>query len=114
MSLDPNLALFLINGSTWAKKTRNNATHGFTDDPQSIPIYSRKTAAQKVAQLELMLGQIANYCLVISRNTIVRISTSIENIWQSIRMHYGFQSTGSHFLDRAEIKLEHGERPEDL
>ena len=114
LSLDPNFAPFLISGTTWAKKTRNNATRGFTDDPQSIPADSRKIAAQKVAQLELMLGQIANYCPVISRNTIIRNSTSIENIWQSIRMHYGFQSTGGHFLDLAEVKLEHGERPEDL
>ena len=83
-------------------------------DPQSIPAESRKTAAQKVSQIELMLGQRANYCPVISCNTTVRNSTSIENIWQSICTHYGFQSTGGHFLDLAEIKVEHGERPEDL
>ena len=61
-----------------------------------------------------MLGQIANYCPVILRNTIVRNSTSIENIWQSIRTHYSFQSTGGHLLDLAEIKLEHGEFPKNL
>ena len=31
----------------------------FTDDPQSVPAESRKTAAQEVAQLELMSGQLA-------------------------------------------------------
>ena len=61
-----------------------------------------------------MLGQIANYCPVISRNTIIKNSTDIASIWQFIRAHYGFQSTGSHFLDLAEFKLEHEERPEDL
>ena len=64
--------------------------------------------------LELMLGQIANYCPVIARNTIVKKSTSIEHVWQSIRAHYGFQSTGAHFLDLADLIKEPDERPEDL
>ena len=41
-------------------------------------------------------------------------STSIESIWQLIRLHYGFQSTGAHFIDFNNIKLEFDERPEDL
>ena len=61
-----------------------------------------------------MLGQIANYCPVISRNSIVKTSTSIESIWQSIRLHFGFQTTGAHFLDLADIRLGAEERPEDL
>ena len=67
-----------------------------------------------MSMLELMLGQIANYCPVISRQTIVRNSTSIDSIWQAIRLHYGFQSTGAHFIDFAAIKRETDERPEDL
>lgn len=61
-----------------------------------------------------MLGKIANYCPIISRNTIVKNSTSIESIWQAIRTHFGFQSTGAHFLDFDNIHLDPGERPEDL
>ena len=61
-----------------------------------------------------MLGQIANYCPVISRNVIVKNSTSLEQIWQSIRLHFGFQSPGAHFLDFNEITLRQDERPEDL
>ena len=61
-----------------------------------------------------MLGQVANYCPVVSRNTIVKNSTSIDSIWQAIRMHFGFQSTGAHFIDLSDIKLEPEERPEDL
>ena len=96
------------------EKNKNNQTRGFLNDTDTAPASSRHTAAQKVAQLELMLGQIASYCPVISRNTIVKISTSVDNIWQSIRTHYGFQSTGGHFLDLADIKLEQGKCPEDL
>ena len=29
-------------------------------------------------------------------------------------MHYGFQSTVTHFIDYNNIRLEHDERPEDL
>ena len=113
-SLDPSFAPFLVGGFTWEKKTRTAPYEGFTDDPQTVDEAVRKTAAQKVTHLELMLGHIANYCPVISRNTIVKNSTSIESIWQVIRAHYGFQSSSAHFLDLADIKLEHGERPEDL
>ena len=61
-----------------------------------------------------MLGQIANYCPVISRNTLVKNSTSIQSVWNTIRAHFGFQITGAHFLDFANLHLEADERPEDL
>ena len=61
-----------------------------------------------------MLGQVANYCPVISRNIIVKNSTSVNGIWQAIRAHYGFQSTGAHFMDFNNIRLEPDQRPEDL
>jgi hypothetical protein len=61
-----------------------------------------------------MFDQIANYCPVISRNPIVKDSTSLDQIWQTVRLHYGFQSSGSHFLDFDEIKLRSDERLEDL
>ena len=64
--------------------------------------------------LELMLGQIANYCPVISRNTIVKSSTSMGSIWYAIRLHFGFEATGVHLFHFSEIHLEYGERPEDL
>ena len=61
-----------------------------------------------------MLGQITNFCPVISRNAIVKNSTSMSSIWQVIRLHFGFQSTGAHFLDFNNITLAPAERPEDL
>ena len=101
-------------GQLGKKTPKNNQTRSFVNDTDTVPASSRRTAAQKVAQLELMPGQIANYCPVISRNTTDKNSTSVDNIWQSICTHYGFQSAGGHFLDLADIKLEQGERPEDL
>ena len=114
LALDPNFAPYLADGVTWLKKTAANPARGFEDDGQNVAVASRKTAAQKNATVELMLGQIANYCCVISRNSIIKGSTSLPDIWQKIRQHYGFQSTGAHFLDLADIKMLVDERPEDL
>ena len=66
LSLDPNFASFLVPGTTWLKKSKNNPNRGFTNDATPIPESQRRTAAQKVTHLELMLGQIANYCPVIA------------------------------------------------
>ena len=41
-------------------------------------------------------------------------STSIDQIWQSIRLHNGFQTTGAHFIDFDFIRFDPSERPEDL
>ena len=90
LSLDPNFAIFLVDGTTWTKKVPANPTRGVTDDGEEVPAASRRNAAQKVAHVELMLGQIANYCPMISRNVIIKQSTSVEKIWQAIPMHFGF------------------------
>ena len=111
LGADPDFARFLVPNVTWTKKSPLNPTRGFVNDPAGPEAV---TAVRKAAQLELMLGQIANFCPVISRNTIVKDSTSMNSIWQAIRLHYGFQSTGAQFLDLCTIKLESMERPEDL
>lgn len=114
LSLDNNFAPFLAEGFAWEKKTTANPTRGLADDGDGVPAANRKTAAQKNVQLDLMLGQIANYCAIIARNAIIKGSTSLNDIWQKIRQHYGFQATGAHFLNLADIKTQPGEKPEDL
>ena len=114
LSLDRNFAGFLADGATWLKKSPGSPLRGLQDDPETVPQASRRTAQQKCTHLELMLGQIANYCPIISRNTIVKNSTSMNSIWQAIRLHFGFQSTGAHFLDFNNITLAPVERPKDL
>ena len=61
-----------------------------------------------------MLEMIANWAPIISRQSILKNSTSLESIWQAIRAHFGFQTSGAYFLDLADIKLEHGARPQDI
>ena len=85
----------------------------YTEEEEEQPPFG-DAKVQKSTMLDLMLGQIANYCPVIARNTIVKNSTSLEQIWQTIRLHYGFQMSGAHFLDFNDIKLRSDENPEDL
>ena len=103
---------------SWAKfsKKTDNKFRGLVDDnDQSQPIKEKqKTKQVKLADLELLLEMIANWAPVISRQSIIRNSTSLDSIWQLIRSHYGFHKSGAYFLDFAEIKLEHGERHQDL
>ena len=114
LSLDPGFAPFIHEGITWLKQTRAQPLRGFVSDGNDVPGPERRTAANKVYALELMLGQIANYCPVISRNTIVKNSTSLSHIWQNIRQHFGFQVSGAQFIDFDNIRLESDERPETL
>ena len=103
LAQDIQFAVFLAEGTTWEKKTSANPLRGLTDDGMGVPVARRLNAFMKNTRLELMLGQIANYCTVISRSTIIKGSTSLEFIWQKVREHYGFQLTGAHFLDLVDI-----------
>ena len=97
---------------TWTKKSSTNPLRGLVDDAEGIA--DKKTAAEKLEILELMLDQIANWCPVVSRTILVNLTTSLNDVWQKIREHFGFMSTGGYFLDLCDIKHEPDERPEDL
>ena len=110
LSLDSNFSPFLEPDFVWTK----GGNRGLTADGEDVPANVRKTATQKKIQLELFLGQIANFCPVISRNTIIKTCTSLESIWEAIRAHYGLQKTGSSILDFMSFQLQPNERHEDL
>ena len=112
LSLNANFTPYLAEGAAW--QTDAVANRGYADDGNDVAQNARVTAAQKAARLKLMLGQIANYATVISRNQIIERSTSLGFIWSKLREHYGFQQTGSRFLSLSAIKLQTSERPEDL
>ena len=112
LSLDEAFKPLLRDGVTWLKSTAATPSRGFTDD--AADVQHRKTKEEKCATLNLMLGQIANFATVISRNQIIKSSVSLNDIWDRIRQHYGFHTTGSRFLDLANVKLQPDERPEDL
>ena len=97
---------FLADGITWEKMTKTQTLRSFTDVGETVPLSQRRMAPKKVNFLELMLRQIANYCPAILRNTIVKNSSSTPSVWNMIHTHFGFQITGAHFLDFANLHLE--------
>ena len=123
LNSDPKFAIFLLEGVVWQKHARAQGdTRGLqsdllpADDPDNPngPNPAGFTAAQKVQNLDLMLQQIANFCPIISRRTIIYESTSISSVWQSIKLHFGFQTTGGNFIDFVGVKFTPPERPETL
>ena len=113
---DASFAPFI--NASWNKfsKKETNKYRGLLDDTDATEPdkNKQKNRAAKLADLELMLEMVANWAPIISRQSIIKQSTSLESIWQAIRAHYGIQTSGTYFLDFAEIKLEHGERHQDL
>ena len=112
LTLDPSFAPYLRPGVTWLKQSAATPNRGFTDDATGVA--NGKTKEEKCTTLNLMLGQIANWTLVIARNEIIERSVSLNDIWNKIRAHYNFHSSGSKFLDLTTVKLKSGERAEDL
>ena len=78
------------------KKSSNHPTRGLADDGDNVPESQRRTSVKKMQPL------------------IIKQSVSLNDIWRKIREHYGFQSTGSHLLELANITLLPNERHEDL
>ena len=114
LAQDTAFSQFLSPGVKWLPKSKSSQLRGFTDDGANVEAAKRQTAVQKVATLEMMLGQIANFCPVIAQGNIIKKSTSITQIYNTIRLHYGVHTSGAHFLDLADISLGPDERPEDL
>ena len=89
LGLDNNFAPFLNPDVHWEKKSRCVENRGLADEinpdgppngegvPQPVVV---QTAAQRCRTLEMLLNSIANYAPVISRDTIVKSSTCLDDI----------------------------------
>jgi len=47
----------------------------------------------------LILGESPNFSPITSKSTFAKNNIFINSTWQPIRFHYGFQATGTHFID---------------
>ena len=110
LSQDAAFARFV--DAEWTRTRTDPVTRGLQDDLQGAA--NHMSGAQKKHVVEQMLGMVANYCPIYSRNSIIKNSTSLSSVWQMLRVHYHFQTTGGQFLDFDNIKREPSERPEDL
>ena len=104
---DKDYAPFLKKGVSWSKKKTNPTTRG-------LSAVEGKTAEQRADDLENMLESIKSFCPVIKKSSIVDNSKCLDDVWQAIRLHYGFNTSGANFLDFTNIKPEPEERHEDL
>ena len=87
-------------------------TRGLVGDAEgAVP---RLSQAQKIANLEMMLGFVAVNTPILSRRQIVHESTSLEWVFNEIREYFGFQVTGARWLDFESITLKPDERPQAL
>ena len=110
LATNKNFERFLTPNASWGRFSSTDLNRGFTDDTGENAV----TKEEKVKQLNLFLGQIANYAPVISRNQITKNSTSLNDIWKKLKEHYGIQTSGAKFIDVINIRLSPGERYEDL
>ena len=104
LAIDGSFEEFLEDNFKWESRTVNN--RGLQPDDTAMP--NAKTAKQKLALLQLMLGSIASYATVISRQFIVGDALCLNDIWSRLRTHYGFRKTGALILDLPTLSLTPG------
>ena len=110
LSLNNDFAPYIEPNFTWQKASTTN--RGLVSDANGVE--NSKTAAQKNAVLEQMLGLIAQFAPSLLRNDIVKKSTGLKWIWQRIRQHYGFRQSEVNFLNIHKIMGTDRERYETL
>ena len=110
LTLDGSFEEFLEDDFSWG--STKVANRGLTADKNDDP--NPKTAKQKASILKLMLGTIASYAPIISREYIVSEATSLNDIWGRLRIHYGLRKSGALILDLTAITREDGESYESL
>ena len=110
LTIDGSFSEFLQEGFTWSVHSELN--RGLVDD--DVATANSRTAQQKAAYLNLMLGSIAGFAPVIRRTFFTQEACSLLDIWSRLRTYYRFRKTGALILDFNTIVMEPGESPESL
>ena len=116
LALNPHFADFLNDDVRWEPKSVSNV-RGLNNLVEIDVNQCRRvvaTGAQRAKFLDTMLGMIAGYAPIISRNIIVRDCNSLKEVFHKIRAHYGFAQTGSNIIDAVSITQREEETPEDV
>ena len=80
----PDFVGFVTGSARWKTKYQDSATRGLSDDGGSVHPDQRKSAVQKVADLNIMLHIISVYCPILSRGSIINRSRSLQEVFKSI------------------------------
>jgi len=113
LALNPHFAPFLEDDIQWQPKSVSR-TRGLQNIIEMGTRRTIETATQRAKFLDTMLGMIAGYAPIISRNIITRDCCSMNQIFHKIRAHYGFAQTGSNIIDAVSICQGEEESPEDV
>lgn len=84
---EPVFAPFLTPELKWEMASSSIPNRGFQDDGMILPDTS---AEQKNTILNLMLQRIAVYCPVINHHYIINRTTCLDDIWDTVIVHFGF------------------------
>ena len=79
--LDTNFNIFLADDFTWAKKSAAIVNFVLQNDVDTVTEDQRRTSGQKPVHHELMLGKRTSIAAFILRNSIVKQSTSLKDIY---------------------------------
>lgn len=108
LTLEGTFEFLLDDGYKWKTVSENN--RGLEADVGE----NAKTAKQKAAILSMLLGTIAGYAPVISRQYITQEALSLSDIWHRLRIFYGFRKSGALILDLSTFHIDEGESYEAL
>ena len=99
-------------------KSSSVPNRGYVDDQSdgdnAVAADIRMTASQKAAILRVLLGSIATFAPVISSKFITETATSLDDVFERLRGHYGIRVTGSRVLELAQLSLKSNESYEAL
>ena len=114
ISIEPKCARFMDDEDLAVWKGAGEKNRGFTNDPATADASIKMSAVGKAAALNVMLGSIAHYAPVISNKFIMNQATSLEEIFDRLRAHYGFRRTGGKITELTDFKLAPSETLEAL
>ena len=105
LTIDGSFSEFLEENFKWSPPSVVN--RGLVADPATKP--NGRTAEQKAAYLNLMLGSIAGFAPIIRRTFFTQDACSLHEIWSRLRTYYHFRKTGALILDYENLTLESSE-----
>ena len=110
LTIDGSFDEFLAEDFRWSPPSVVN--RGLVDDEGRGE--NKRTARQKAAYLNLMLGSIHSYAPVISKRFITEEATSLNEIWGRLRTRFGCRKTGSSILELTSLSASPDETHEAL
>lgn len=102
-SLNPAHTEYVQPGIIWGTKTRDDPNHDYVDDADG-------TATLKNQRIEKYLTHVASYTPIIPINSVMKQSTSLQDIMVGINSYLGFEASGVNFLDLDNFRPLPGEK----